>query len=539
MSDPRSESSAASSVANSAAVSVGGSALAIPERSHSTEQHITWVSVLTLALLAAVASVLRFLFLTRKPFWFDEAFSAEIARLPWHGFLHLLWWREANMSLYYVLLRGWLHLGSSPFFIRSFSVLASLATLSAIYWLGCKLFDRRVGLIAVALLSCNAYHIRYAQEARSYSLFVLLATLSSALFVACVRQPARRNFRGYVLTSVLAVYAHFYALLLIAGHWLSLRALRAEDGSDSQAVSSAMRRAWIRIGIAVLPILAFVGKTGAGQIRWIQRPGWHEFLEYWEHLAGNAGLPLLLLYVAACAAAVLPLRRSLFRQRTEWQVWRYQFLLIWLLFPVALTLLLSIARPVFLARYLIFCLPALIILAAAGLASLRKTWMLGVCLAAMLLLSLQGTLSYYDHDFDLERDGGLAAADYVYDRAQPGDAILFHIAEGRVPYEFAASLRGRDARGGAGGGAAIGPAIIFPRHGEQFDYRDVTGKPSPEFLQSIARQYARVWVVLMNNGAPGHPDATTSMIELALEEFFPHLDQAQFPQVEVRLYSKP
>jgi mannosyltransferase len=527
MSDPRSERSAASSVASSS--------LAVHERSHSTQQSLTWVSILALALLAAAATVLRFLFLTRKPFWFDEAFSAEIARLPWLGFLHLLWWREANMSLYYVLLRGWLHLGSSPFFIRSFSVLASLATLPAIYWLGCKLFDCRVGLIAVALLSCNAYHIRYAQEARSYSLFVLLATLSSALFVACVRQPTRRNLRGYVLTSVLAVYGHFYALLLIAAHWLSMRGLRAEDGPDSQAVSSAMRRPWIRIGIAALPILAFVGKTGAGQIRWIQRPGLRELLEYWEHLAGNAGSLLLLLYVAACVAALLPLRESLFRQRTEWQVWRYQFLLIWLLFPVALTLLLSIARPVFLARYLIFCLPALIILAAAGLASLRKTWMLAVCLTAMLLLSLQGTFSYYDHDFDLDRDGSLAAAGYVYDHALPGDAILFHIAEGRVPYEFAASLRGRDGRGGA----ATGPAIIFPRHGEQFDYRDVTGKPSREFLQSTPRQYARVWVVLMSTGAPSRPDPTTSMIEQSLEEFFPRIEQVQFSQVEVRLYSKP
>src|SRR5437588_10243942 len=106
----------------------------------------TPVSALTLALLAAVATVLRFLFLTRKPFWFDEAFSVEIARLSWHDFTRLLWWREANMSLYYVTLRGWLHFGGSPFYIRSLSVLASLATLPAIFWLGCKLFDRRVGL---------------------------------------------------------------------------------------------------------------------------------------------------------------------------------------------------------------------------------------------------------------------------------------------------------------------------------------------------------------------------------------------------------
>src|SRR5258706_16360890 len=94
----------------------------------------TLVSAVSLALLAAVDTVLRFLFLTRKPFWFDEAFSVEIARMSWHAFAGLLLWREANMSIYYVLLRGWLHFGSSPLSIRSFSVLASLATLPAIFW---------------------------------------------------------------------------------------------------------------------------------------------------------------------------------------------------------------------------------------------------------------------------------------------------------------------------------------------------------------------------------------------------------------------
>src|SRR5258708_32101062 len=177
----------------------GGSPQASPAKPAST-----WVSVLTLALLTAAATALRFLFLARKPFWFDEAFSVEIARMSWHDFTRLLWWREANMSLYYVLLRGWLHFGSSPFYIRSLSVVASLATLPAIFWLSRKLFDRRVGLIAVALLSCNAYHIRYAQEAPSYSFFVRLFTLSSGFFVACLQEaPSGRKRSGLTLPSAL------------------------------------------------------------------------------------------------------------------------------------------------------------------------------------------------------------------------------------------------------------------------------------------------------------------------------------------------
>ena len=112
--------------------------------SPSTERLWTRASMLTVVALAIVAAIMRLAFLAKKPFWFDECFSVEVARLSWHDFARLLWRREANMSLYYLFLRGWLHLGSSPFFIRSLSVVFSLAVLPAIYWLTAKLFNRHV-----------------------------------------------------------------------------------------------------------------------------------------------------------------------------------------------------------------------------------------------------------------------------------------------------------------------------------------------------------------------------------------------------------
>ncbi|MGB8579398.1 MAG: glycosyltransferase family 39 protein [Candidatus Sulfotelmatobacter sp.] len=435
------------------------------------------------------------------------------------------------MSLYYLLLRGWLHLGSSPFFIRSLSVVISLATLPAIFWLASQLFDRRVALLAVALMSFNAFHIRYAQEARSYSLFVLLAILSSGFFVATLREPSRGNRAGYVLASVLAVYAHLYALLLLAAQWLSVR------GAKERARSRPLRQIWIWIAVASLPLIVFAAKTGAGPIRWIQRPGFRDILHFMEQLAGNDGFLLLVLYAAACLAAIMPCegKIKLFRTQARADSWSIRFLLICLLFPPALILMLSLARPLFLGRYFIFCLPPLVILAAAGLAKLRSPWPLGVALGIMLLLSLQGTFSYYDHDFDLQRDGSEAAVSYILDHAQPGDAILFHIAEARVPYEFFKSLREK----ASPAVSAAEPEIIYPRHGDHLDYRDFSGKPTSPFVHSIPGRYSRVWVVLMSNQAYGHPDPTTLMLNRILGESFPRLEEAQFSQVEVRVYSKP
>jgi mannosyltransferase len=483
---------------------------------------------------------LRLLNLAHKPFWFDECFSVEVAQLDPANFLHLLWRREANMSLYYLLLRVWLHFGQSEFFIRGFSVLISAATLPAIYWLAAKLYDRRVALISAALFTFNAYSLRYAQEARSYALLLLLATLSSGFLVAFLRAPARRGSLGYILASALAVYAHFYAMLLLAAHWLVLRFAGrpgAADGLKAE-VPSQVKCAGKVIGLALLPLLVFIAKTGAGPIRWIPRPGFHDVFQFYEHLAGGSTWFLAAVCGIACAFAVAPARRRLLARHQAWDVWRCQFLLAWLFFPPLLTALLSLARPVFLARYLIFCLPALVILAAAGLARLRPAWLLGAALTGVLGLCMQGVLFVYDHDFDTERDGSGAATNFILDHCQSGDAVMFHIAAARVPYEFFRSLRAGKNTASPDFTAQLGPEIVFPRHSAGLDCRDFMDKPSPGFLRTLGSGHSRLWVVLLTNTPAGRTDPTTEMLSQVLPEVFPKMVRRQFPKIEVRLYSK-
>jgi mannosyltransferase len=514
--------------------------------SPSQSRAASWPHWLTLLVVLGAAVLVRFRCLTCKPFWFDECFSVEVARIGWRNLLHLLWWREANMSLYYLFLRVWLHLGQSPFFVRSLSAVLSAAALPAIYWVAKQLFDRRVALIATALLAVNAYSVRFAQEARSYALFMLLATLSSGFLVAWLREvspdlrsqsatsSSQARLRWYTLTSVLAVYAHLYAILLIVGHWIAVSRIPRPEGN--QACLANIRRAWKIIGLAVLPLLIFVAKTGAGPIRWIQRPGVHNLFEFFEHLAGG-NWALALVYAAVLVAALIPAGKHLWKRDPSWQVWRCQFLLVWLLFPVVSTVLLSFARPVFLARYMIFCLPALLILVAAGLARLHR-WLLPPALVIILLLGLQGIAFVYGHDFDNERDASEAAANFILDHTQPGDAIIFHIAETRVPYEFFRSLRAGTNTASPEFSSSLGPEILFPHHGAGLDYRDFTGKPSPEFVRTAVQDHPRVWLMLMNNGPPERPDPTTVMLTQILPESLPNVECWQFPKVEIRLYSR-
>lgn len=495
----------------------------------------TVIRILFLILVTAGGLAARLFCLTCKPFWFDETFSVEIARVTWPNFLHLLWWREANMSLYYALLRIWLHFGHSPFFIRSLSAVIAAATIPAVYWLGSLLFDRRVALIAAALLALNGYDVRYAQEARSYSLFVLLATLSSGFLIAFLKKPTRARRAGYVVCSILAVYSHFYALLLIGAQCLAVR-WRGKPGEDesNRSVERQVRRAWIAIGVAVLPLLIFVAKTGAGPIHWIRKPGLLDLVVFSVYFTD--GRPLV--YFAACLMTLLPLLKNRFERGQNWEKWRVQFLFIWLLFPIVATVLLSFARPVFLPRYMIFCLPALALLVAAGLGSMRPGWLSAVLTCLVLFLSAEFVPFVYSHDFDDERDTSVAAAKLILDHAQPGDAVMFHIAETRIPYEFVRSLRFGQNTASPDFTASLGPEIVFPHHGPGLDYRDFTGKPTAELLRKELPAHRRIWVMLMNNGGVEKPDPTTIMLTQVLPEMFPKMQRWQLARVEVRLYDK-
>ena len=131
--------------------------------------------------------------------------------------------------------------------------------------------------------------LRYAQEARSYSLFVLLATLSSASLMSFLASRTA-YWRGYVLVSVLAAYAH---LLRDAAPRLALARIAMIPATLEQyRILSQVRHAWRVIAIAVAPLLIFVAKTGAGPIRWIHRPGVRDLAEFFENLAEATGWPL-------------------------------------------------------------------------------------------------------------------------------------------------------------------------------------------------------------------------------------------------------
>lgn len=475
-----------------------------------------------LAAITVAAAVLRFHDLTAKSFWFDEGVSVGIARLDWYNFVRILWRREANMSLYYLLLRAWLHLSHSEAFVRSLSVLFGVAAIPALYLLGRRLFNSRVGLAAAALLCVNSYHIHYSQEARSYSLTVFLCILSSLYFLKLLEIPSRRNRIAYVLLSSLAVYAHFFSGLMLLAHWLSLRL----PGSP---VLPDPKKVWTPIAVAVSPIVIFVATTGAGPLSWIPRPGLYGLWQLAERMTGNAGPLLVVLYAAAVLAAVLA--GNIERSDTQGSnVWRNRFLLLWMFVPVLLVLVVSMARPIFVTRYFIFSLPALLLLAARGLARIRFGWLLAATLLVFLGLSLGGTLTYYHERSTSPDDNWRAASKYLLSNARPSDALVFHTTMGRLPYEYYRSLANLP---------TPGPVVLYPQHGPQITYLDFVEKPDYDQLAPTIPQHPRLWFVISQANTPSGLDKTASALSALIGTADPGVERRDFGGIQVVLFTRP
>ena len=138
----------------------------------------------------ALALVVRLFHLGHNNLWLDETASYAIARLPQFHFFALLSLHEANMALYYVLMRLWLHVGVSTWLIRRPSVLFGVGGIALLYLLTAEMFGRRAAILASLLLALNAFHVAYSQEARSHSMAIFLCILSTWLWIRALRQPS-------------------------------------------------------------------------------------------------------------------------------------------------------------------------------------------------------------------------------------------------------------------------------------------------------------------------------------------------------------
>lgn len=293
-------------------------------------------------------------------------------------------------------------LGSNLLASRLPSILASAAALPGVFLLA-RHMNLRTPLAAVAIFALWPLQLRYALEARPYAL-ALCFTVWLTVLILDDERPLL-----YVTLTILAALTQPYALFVPAAHLTH-------------------RRKFPLIALTVATVIL---------IPWYAyfRGDWSHVIQDQNLVAFDTRAPLVLLHEISGSGyiglAILATGACFARRAVPLAA-----LWLWAIIPIALTLIANTAFHYFFAtRQVIYILPALALLFAAGTERLGKPGC--VLLAAFL------TASLYENGrwFTRPHESWQAAAEHATAQLAPGSCIQFTGDSVQLFYYFRPELK--------------------------------------------------------------------------------------------------
>jgi mannosyltransferase len=383
----------------------------------------------------------------------DEVATRWAALLSLRELAHLVNTVDAVHGLYYLIMHGWVAVGTSPAAMRVPSVIAMCVGVGLVVVIARRLTGSGwAGLVAGLVAALTPSISYYGQTARSYALvYACVAGATLALLHAMAAEApgaagvrVTRRWLVYSALVTLGGYLNEMSLLVLAAHAVTV--LMARYGQRAL-------RHWIAAaacGAVLVAPLALVSVREHAAVAWISRPNLAALkLLFHDYFGVTTAVALLIL---ACAVIAVPPRPE-YRRRTgraaggtgsrpEPTWWRHGGIslqsaaLPWLVLPAGILLLESVVlHPLYVDRYVLYGEAGAALLAGGGAYRLGR-WLsqaanrqvlaaapgIIVCLCALLLQL--GPQHYVRTPRSRAYDFG-GPARYVGAHAQPGDGVLF------------------------------------------------------------------------------------------------------------------
>lgn len=316
---------------------------------------------------------------------------------------------DAVHALYYLIMHFWTAaFGISPLALRLPSLIGMVIGAALLAALGRMLVSPRAGLTAGLLYACAPQASYYAHDARSYGIDSTLVILLFLVFVRAMRSPRRSAWIGYAVTLLVTVAMHLFTLLVLVAHGITV-VLDARSNRSWQSTRRWLVAAALATG-ALVPFILWSVIQG-DTANWIPPPTW---IAVWDFVIGMAGRASLI--VPFAVFATLAIRMSSQRPTVM------TVALPWLAVPPVLMFVGSIFDPLYVFRYLLYCLPAIALLVAAGLDRLGP-WTHGIALLTLVALTVPQQLAVRNPDQGA--NDFRAEAAYINANKRSGDGIFF------------------------------------------------------------------------------------------------------------------
>jgi mannosyltransferase len=426
------------------------------------------VGPVTIGLVAACIALPG---LTARSVSYDEGVSAAMATARWPSFVGTAIGGEANMSLYYLLLRWLPAVHPTAAVLRAPSAAAFIVAVPLVTVAGAQLMGRAAGLLGAALVATNAHVVNSAQTARSYALLMAMSIASTVLLLRAGKTRGRDGSAwvlGWGVVSGLTAYVHLLGVVTTATQVVAVGLAWPRRLRSLLVGLVAAALLWAPLGVVAL-------RQGTTSISWIKKPSLEDLGSVTAEVAGGAG-PLIVIAAASIWALAT---KSVAREPAV------RFLLAMTLVPLVGVYLASLLgpTPLLLPRYLIGVAPAGALLVGVAVTHASRP----VVVAGLAVVAVTGNLHGLAARDTSSGEDFRAAAALVSQQARVGDVSAF------VDPTAAAAFTVY-----AGAGA---PPSVFPEiaPGESlYDKRrglGYIGEEIPDAVRRAARAHSRVWVI--------------------------------------------
>ena len=360
--------------------------------------------------------------------WGDEAFSVMLSQKPLWEMIQIVA-KDTSPPLYYLSEHLWFKLfGTSEIAIRSLSFLFHLGTAIILFLLAKFLWNKKNAIWTAILVFLNPFLFTYAFEGRMYALLTFTTTLSFyTYFRAFHDHNKKKNLKWklfYSFAAAAALYSHHFALLafFVQGLWIlpdlvnNLYKNSKRKARLNLFLKQFFSFAWpflltIILYLPWLPALYYQTTLVAGGF-WLATPTLENFLGLIQKFSIGAQTYKFKNLTVVLIVLLILSRQWQFKKKTDW------ILISWFLLPLILTWSLSqVMQSIFFDRYLLFTIPALVLI----LTSRKRTL---ISLPILLLIMAIFTWTDWHYFTHPNKRPFRELASYVHQELKPTDALI-------------------------------------------------------------------------------------------------------------------
>jgi uncharacterized membrane protein len=343
-----------------------------------------------------------------QSFWRDEAFSYVLAKKSLFDITYFTA-HDFNPPLYYYLLHIWMKIfGHSEIALRSLSLLFFVGSVYVAYLFIKDFVTKNPQRIFIYTLffALNPSLLYFAFEARMYSMAAFLSIVSYYFFL-------KKDIKKYMIISLFGLFTHYYFIFVLLSQ--ILYSLITKD----PFIKNNVKRLWPLIIFVPWIVYCFptlISKTGSF---WMEKMKLYDISVlpatlftshemYYNYY--TVGLPLL-----AFMFSIFIIISFIFLHKKP----TYLFLFCWTFPFYFLIALISVIKPIFVARYLLFATAGFSLFIVYGIEHMKQRGRI----ALMVLLFLV-TIHYIGNESMFKRKGDIRSTlKEINSLAKPTDII--------------------------------------------------------------------------------------------------------------------